>query len=495
MSNMTFSQIPSGLRVPFFYVELDNSKANSFNPDFRALLLGLKSAGAPAVADEPVLCASADQARALFGQDSMLAAMVEQFRAANLLTELWCVPVEEPSAGAAAVRTISFTGTAAETRTAALYIGTARIPVAIASGDTAAQVATAMAAAIAANTRLPVSASAAAGVLTITAKFKGDVGNGVHISFNRRGAVGGEQFPSGITAGQVVVATAGSGAPELDGAIANLGDEEFDFIGTPFADSASLDVLRAEMNDATGRWSWARQIFGHVYTAKRGTVGQLQTFGSSRNDQHATIFGLEPTVGACDYEYIAARVAREASLLGAHVSRPTQTGEISNVLAPLPHERQILTERQTLLTSGIATHYFGKDGVARIERSITTYQQNAWGSPDTSYLDSEPLHQLAYVMRHLRTGITSQFGRHALRSDGQRVPEGVATPSMIKARLVADYTDLESLGIVERADLFAANLIVEIDEANPNRVNVLYPPDLVNQLRIFAVLNQFRLNY
>jgi len=26
-------------------------------------------------------------------------------------------------------------------------------------------------------------------------------------------------------------------------------------------------------------------------------------------------------------------------------------------------------------------------------------------------------------------------------------------------------------------------------------VNVLYPPDLVNQLRIFAVLGQFRLQY
>ena len=93
------------------------------------------------------------------------------------------------------------------------------------------------------------------------------------------------------------------------------------------------------------------------------------------------------------------------------------TGEISGVLAPASHERLTLTERQTLLSSGIATHYSGKDGVVRIERSITTYQKNPWGSNDTSYLDSENLHQLAYVMRYLRTGVTTQFGRHALRSD------------------------------------------------------------------------------
>lgn len=495
MSSMTFSQIPSGLRVPFFYVELDASKANSFNPDFRALLLGLKSASGTAAADVPVLCSSADQARALFGADSMLAAMVEKFRAGNLFTELWCLPVAAPAAGVAAVKTITFTGTATESRTMALYVGATRLPVTITSGDNAAAVATAVAAAIAGDTRLPISAAAAGGVLTVTAKDKGETGNGIHLSLNRRGALGGEQLPAGITASAVVVTTPGSGAPSLAGAIANLGDEEYDFIGTPFADAASLDALRAEMNDTTGRWSWARQIFGHVYTAKRGTLGELQAFGVSRNDQHATIFGLEPNVGACDYEYVAARVAREASLLSAHVSRPTQTGEISGVMAPLPHERLTLTERQTLLTSGIATHYHGKDGLVRIERSITTYQKNAWSSPDTSYLDSEPLHQLAYVMRHLRAGVTSEFGRHALRSDGIRVPEGVATPSMIKGRLVADYAELESLAITERGDLFAENLIVEIDETNPNRVNVLYPPDLVNQLRIFAVLNQFRLNY
>jgi phage tail sheath gpL-like len=36
---------------------------------------------------------------------------------------------------------------------------------------------------------------------------------------------------------------------------------------------------------------------------------------------------------------------------------------------------------------------------------------------------------------------------------------------------------------------------VERDVVDPNRVNVLLPPDLVNQLRIFAALVQFRLQF
>ena len=36
-------------------------------------------------------------------------------------------------------------------------------------------------------------------------------------------------------------------------------------------------------------------------------------------------------------------------------------------------------------------------------------------------------------------------------------------------------------------------LVVERNATDPNRVDVLLPPDFVNQLRIFAALVQFRL--
>lgn len=50
-------------------------------------------------------------------------------------------------------------------------------------------------------------------------------------------------------------------------------------------------------------------------------------------------------------------------------------------------------------------------------------------------------------------------------------------------------------GICENRDLFKKYLIVERNADNPNRLDVLFPPDYVNQLRVFALLNQFRLQY
>ena len=71
----------------------------------------------------------------------------------------------------------------------------------------------------------------------------------------------------------------------------------------------------------------------------------------------------------------------------------------------------------------------------------------------------------------------------------------MVTPSIIRGELIAMYTKLEEKAIVENADLFAKYLIVERNKDDPNRVDVLLPPDLVNQLRVFAVLAQFRLQF
>ncbi|EHH7722732.1 GntR family transcriptional regulator [Escherichia coli] len=155
-----------------------------------------------------------------------------------------------------------------------------------------------------------------------------------------------------------------------------------------------------------------------------------------------------------------------------------------------------LTEQQTLLSHGVATAYV-ESGVLRIQRDVTTYRKNAYGVADNSYLDSETLHTSAYVLRKLKSVITSKYGRHKLASDGTRFGPGqaIVTPAVIKGELLATYRQLERAGIVENYELFKQYLVVERDASDPNRLNTLFPPDYVNQLRVFAVVNQFRLQY
>ncbi|MGY0782117.1 phage tail sheath subtilisin-like domain-containing protein [Azospirillum argentinense] len=492
---VSFSQIPANLRLPLFHAEVDGSQASYFVQDQRALLIGQRLAAGTAAADVPVLVSSPDQAVTLFGAGSVLARMVALYRRNDDFGAVWCLPVADAGAAAAATGTVVLTGTATAAGALSLYIAGQRVQIAVASGNTAAVVATALAAAIAATPDLPVTATAATGTVTLTAKNKGLLGNDIDLRLNYLGALGGEATPAGLTVTVTAMAN-GTAAPSLAAGIAALGDEPFDFIACPYTDTASLDALKGFMDDQTGRWAWSRQLYGHVFAARRGTVAELSTFGNARNDPHVTVMGYAGSPSP-SWEWAAALTAQAAKSLRIDPARPLQTLPLVGILAPTVSARFTMSERQILLFDGVATFSTGTDGTVRIERAITTYQVNAYGQPDPSFLDVETLFTLATVLRRLRSVITTKYARHKLANDGTTFGAGqaIVTPKIIKAELIAQYSEMETLGLVENLPAFKANLMVERDLTDPNRLNVLYPPDLVNQLRVFAVLAQFRLQY
>ena len=491
---ISFNNIPSNIRVPLFYAEVDNSQASFFQRQNSSLLIGQKLSGGTATANKHYLVTSVDQAKSLFGVGSMLARMVELYKKNDDFTELWCLPLDDNGAGTAATGSLTITGTATKAGTLNVYVAGQRVQVAVASGDTANTVGVALAAAIAALTSLPVTGSNSNGVVTLTARHKGEMGNDVDVRVNYLGELGGEITPAGLST-SVVAMNSGASNPSLTNAIAAMGDKEFDAIILPYTDTTSLDALKVEMNEATGRWSYARQIYGHVWSAKRGSVGGLGTFGNSRNDPHATVVGYNdsPTPS---YEWASAYGAQAAKALAIDPARPLQTLPLVGVSPPPVSSRFTLTERQTLLFDGIATWVFN-GGEVRIERAITTYQLNTFSEPDPSYLDATTLYTLAAVIRRLRSRITQKFPRHKLANDGTRFGDGqaIVTPNIIRAELVSVYSEMENQGLVENIEAFKAALIVERNANDPNRVDVLYPPDLVNQLRVLAILAQFRLQF
>lgn len=481
---VSFNNIPSNIRVPLFYAEVDNSRAGYFQQNSRTLIIGQKLSAGTATANVPVFCSSQDQAKLLGGVGSMLERMVGAYRANDVFGEVWVLPLADNGAGTAATGVLSFTGPATAAGTLNIYIAGQRVQVAVGSTDIATAIATAVAAAINAATTLPVTA-AVDGVdlfkVNLTARHKGTLGNDIDVRMNYYGALGGEALPTGVAV-TITAMSGGATNPVLTTGIANLGDEPFDYIIHPYTDSTSLTALGSYLNDVTGTWSYAKQLYGGAFSAIRASVATLQTFGASRNDQHSSTLGYydSPTP---TYEVAAMYGAQCAKSLSIDPARPLQTLPLVGMLPAPPQSRFTLTERNTLLFTGVATSYV-EAGTVRIERAVTNYRQNTFGQADPSYLDVETLFTLAYVLRSLKYRITQKFPRHKLANDGTRFGDGqaIVTPRIIKAELLASYAELETLGLVENRDAFAANLIVERDATDPNRVNVLYPPDLVNQL-------------
>lgn len=496
---ISFTNVPSGIRVPLFYAEVDASMANAGSNNLKALLIGQMLDGGKAEAGKPILVTGDSQGKELFGRGSMLARMNSAFRTNNAFGEVWAIPVSDPKSAAKASGTLTLTGEATAAGSVFCYVGADRVAVTVAKDATASEIGKSLAAAINAKPDLPVVARASdsdsESVVTVEAKNGGTVGNDIALQVNFQGYAAGEELPEGINI-EVVTLSGGAGVVELDDVISAMGDEDYDFIAMPYCDSTSLTAFKTEMNDVAGRWSPLRQLYGHVYSAMRGEVSALQSFGSMLNDQHATVLGVEPATPSLTCEVLAAFTARCLSAITNDPARPLQTLELIGLTAAPAGSRFTLTEKQTLLTSGIATTYVS-GGYIRIERAITTYQTNALGDADTSYLDSETLHTLAYIIRTLKGVITSKYPRHKLASDGTKYGTGqaIVTPSVIRGELIAQYQKLEEKGIVENAELFKKYLVVERNSDDPNRLDVLLPPDLVNGLRIFAMLVQFRLQY
>lgn len=492
---ISFNNIPNNIKVPLFYAEVDSSAANTIQDSGASLIIAYPLADSTIERNKLIIMPTADHAKKLAGRGSQLSRMVEAYRNIDNFGELFVIAVDEPTAGSNASGTIQISGTAEETGTLSLYIGNSKIQSRVTVTDTAEAIANGLNNTINANPDLPVMASVSNSTITLTAKHKGLSGNDIPLCFNYYGTIGGEETPDGLNI-VITQMNGGTGTPDLTPVIAAMGDKLLDFIAFPFNDLSSLATFNHEMDDTKGRWSYVRQLYGHVYTAKKGDLSELVEFGDKLNYQHITVAGYEKTIQTSIDELIAMRTARNAIFIRNDPARPTQTGLLNGALPASDSNQFTLTEQQSLLSHGIATAYVSR-GNLLIQRDITTYQRNSYGIADNSYLDSETLHTLAYVLRKLRSVITSKYPRHKLANDGTRFGAGQAiiTPAVAKAEINATYRQLELLGLVENFDLFKKNLIVERNINDPNRLDVLFPPDLVNQLRVFAVLAQFRLQY
>lgn len=494
-----FQNLPQNIRVPLFYAEINNSMANTATQNQRALIIGQATAAAIAagtVPNVPVISQGVADAAAVGGIGSMLHLMTAAYRLNDQFGEVWYLPLADDPAATAAAGSINFTSPPSANGTLYLYIAGSRIALPVLPTQTTANLATALAAAITATPNLPVTATVdgtTPSKVDITALNKGLAGNDIDIRLNYGGAQANEVMPLGLTV-TITAMSAGATNPSLATALANLNSEAFDFIAFPYTDSISLDAIQSLLDDTTGRWSWSQQIYGHAFAANRGTLGTQTTLGTARNDQHASIMGFNDSPTP-NWIWAAAITGATAVSLRNDPALPLQTVVVQGVLAPPIESRFALTDRNTLLYDGISTFTVASDGTVAIENLITTYQKNSFGQPDNSYLEVETMFTLAYVLRFLSARITSKFARMKLAANGTRFAAGsaVVTPNIIRADQIAAYQELESNGFVQNSTAFASALIVEQNATNPNRVDVLWPGTLIDQLRIFALLAQFRL--
>ncbi len=480
--------IPNNLRVPWAYIEFDSSKAvqGSTIEEWKVLIVGQKLSGGTKAAGSVDLITNADKAREWYGAGSVLHKMIEKFLKANTLTQLYVVALDDAGAGVEATGSVSFTGPCTKSGTVNFYIGGKVVQIAVAKDDTAIEIASALNTAINADSDLMIT-SAVDGTdafkLNFTSKHKGEIGNQIDLRFNY---YNNEELPSGVGA-TIVAFTGGTTNPDMDTVWPIIGDEQYKLLITPYTDASNLGKIETELLD---RFGPLRQIDGYHITSARGTVGELQTLGESRNSQFTTIVSCIGPNSPWDYaSAVGAKVSYEGSIDPA---RPFQTLQLIDILPGDVTEEFTLSERNTLLWSGIAT-VKGSGTVVRIERLITTYKTNESGADDVAYLDLNTLLTLSYLRFDFRNTFLRKYPRHKLSGDGVKhgISQKVLTPNGAKAEAVAIFRRWEELALVEDADAFKQALVVERNTDDVNRLDFIMEPNLVNQLRVVGATISF----
>lgn len=486
---ISFNAIPVGIRTPGAYVEIDATRAtNGLTPGLnRVLLIGQRLAVGTVAALTPTPVTEAGQADGYFGRGSHLARMARALKAADRLVEVVAIALDDAGGSTAATGTITVTGPATAAGTIALMIAGQRVAVGVASGATANTIATAIGAAINAALDLPVTAGVAAAVVTLTARNKGTGGAEIDV---RHSYFQGEALPTGVAL--AIVAMAG-GATDPDYATIwpVIGDAPYSAIAIGTATSAIIAACKTELDS---RFAPDRALDAFLWGAKPGTQGTLAAFGSALNSQLVSIMGTGKSPSP-PWEWAASMAGIGNASGNIDPARPLQTLSLPGIIGPIESQRLTRAERELLLKDGISTYKVDPDGTVRIERAITTYQLNAAGVDDTAYLDVETVRTLTYLRQAVRTRISLKYPRHKLAGDDVRFGPGqaIVTPKILRAELIALFRELEEAGLVENLDQFIGDLIVERNATDPNRVDALIPPDIVNQFRIFAGQIQFRL--
>jgi phage tail sheath gpL-like len=489
-----FNNIPDTIRTPGVWTEVDNSRAlqGLFSNPHKVLIPGQMVSDGNATKDTLYAISTENIADGYFGAGSILSRMCRVFKRNNPNTELFAVALSDNAAATTASARLHFSvalshngGSCSGGDQYIRLLGNgSKLDVLITSGWSVQDINSAYKTLVNANSYLPFVASfATSGALVFSAVNNGECGNYIDLQFN---FYEGQSHPTFFGNSVTISAFAGGATnPNVGDVWAVVDAEQFQHIINPYFDSTNLDSIEDELDE---RWKPLIDKPGHMYYGYRGTNASCTTHGNSRNNIHTTVIGFNGSPTSPE-EWASAWGAVAAYNLNDDPARPLHYLKLKNVIAPKINNRFTQSERNVLLYDGVATWIVDADGDVVIERSITTYQNNALGIPDSSYLDIQTLFTLMEIRYQFKARMTTRFilPRFKLASDSYPIQAGsyVVTPKTIKGEIIALFTELQEAGLVENIVDFINNLIVERAD-DPNRVNVLLAPDLINQFRQLA---------
>ena len=464
-----FNETPATMYKPRKTAEIDRTLAARnllASNRHRLCLIGQMTSSGSASTNAINRVFTAEEAAALFGPGSELHLMVMAAFKANPDIETICVAADEAAGADPATATVTFTNDATADGYGLAWIGGRKFTWDIDSGDTVTEIAAAMAAAVTGESSLPVTAAAASGVVTLTAKCTGPMGNEIPLSVT---------VSSGTTTAAATTFSTGALDPDIASALSAVespGDEyQPDLIVVSANSQAALTELRTHLNTVAGVKTLK---YAHGFAGFTGTLSAATTLAGQINNWWVQLAHLKGSKSLA-YEIGAAY----AAVVGFEEdpARPLQTLPLTGIDPPAPEDRWLDSEHEVLLDNGVGSLEVGPGEVVQIVRVVTTYRLNAESARDISGFDYNIPATLAYIAQDLVDAERREFPREKLTA---RTENAVRSLILNRMRL------WEEAELIENVDDYVEALKVERNDEDPARLDTELFTDVVWGLRIIA---------
>lgn len=435
------------------------------------LLVGLAASDASqsAVANtELVDVYSDDDAEAAFKSGTELSCMCYDALAIEGV-QIKAICVANAGGAVAASATITFAGTPTATGTWQIKIGGKLYTGTITASDTATTIATAVRDAINQDTKCPLSATSALGVVTCTSKSTGARGNQHIIRKDDKllaagvtcAIAGGTALASGG-----VPLTGGTGVETYTTLLATLRPSGFDRIALAANDATSLAAWETQLDAQAGPTEGLHQ---QVVLGANGTLTAAQSVAQTTLNN--PLFQLAWNLNG---ETHPSRVAAQFAALRTQTEQSDPAAAFDGAVLPsvAPQQRADWPTHATIvsaLNTGVTPVTTGPDGKARVERSITTKSLTGT-TPDYRTLDTAEVTVPQFVFKDLKLGWQTEFLPSNPRcaadpAEGERPrASGVATPSMWNSYVEAKLRRYEQGDI---GGVQIAPIIIDVDTNKP----------------------------
>jgi len=452
------TEIVTSDKTPRTAVAFDKTSGAKLTSDTAqaVLLVGQMVAAATVAANTPTDLLREDDGATYFGAGSILDIACRSAFLANPFVKLTAVGIAD--AGTKGTGTVTFVNTAGISTVYRVRINGTEYATNVTTGDTPTVIATNVAATVNANPASPVTAAAAAGVVTFTAVNGGTVGNGIqlrHVTTNGFDAPTSQVTTTATLSGATL--TGGTGSVSLTNALASATGKRYHKVAI-LLDDSTAGASGKTHTDSEGD---AEHNHGEVYVQSLNAVLASQTTLALALNANRGMLGSISNSESWSVQITAALAA--AMSREEVATRPYNTMILTGILPPPVASRWQRTETRTLLDNGCTPLVVLPGEQVAILRAVTTGVKNAAGNFDYSTLDVTKIQGFDYFRDNIILMFNSNYpkARWADSDPDGLLPADVATPEKVKADLINVARDMEALGIVQNVDALKDQFLVE----------------------------------